>query len=54
MCSVVHGDKELCVSVEDDGLQRGLWLVCVCVCLYVGCGHGPLYSLAMYTMKVWQ
>ena len=33
MHSVVHGDKELCVSAEDDGLHPRP-RVCVCVCVW--------------------
>lgn len=29
MCSVVRRDKELCVSVEDDGLHGGHGFMCV-------------------------
>ncbi len=62
MFSVVHGDKELCVSVTDDGLHEGPRVyarvcVCVCVCVCVResvCGHGPISYVAMYTLNVWQ
>lgn len=48
MHSVVHGDKELCVSVEDDGLHPGprvcVWGgVCVCV------GKVPSCRVCMHT-----
>lgn len=33
VCSVVRRDKDLCVSVEDDGLHGGQGFVCACLCL---------------------